>query len=159
MIKTYFFLFSLFFSLNALSVEDLYPATNLYKSALTSNNKNIPILIMFSIDDCPYCQKVKEEILLPIQNIKSYDDKVIIRHINTSNENDIINFQNNQSSTSELKEFYNINFFPTVILLNKNGRKIANSMIGITTAEQYWQELDNNIQDAIEYIKISKLGK
>lgn len=118
-------------------------ANDLYQDA---KDNNLPILIMFSVDDCLYCEKIKKDFLEPAVNIGIYKDKVIIRNINNSS-NKVINFFDNRNITTDaIAERYNVNFYPTIVLVDTNGRRLAHKIVGIANEEYYWYELDRLVE-------------
>ncbi|HIB96857.1 MAG TPA: thioredoxin family protein [Candidatus Thioglobus sp.] len=125
----------------------LTPAKNFFKDSQQVWKNKTPILIMFSIPDCEFCKKVKQEIVGPMAELKEYDDKVIIRHIDSSSFDDIKNFYNEEVSNNEFSSRYAINFFPTVLLVDQYG-VILEKVLGVTNEEYYWTDLDQLIDKA-----------
>jgi hypothetical protein len=79
--------------------------------------------------------------------LKEYDDKVIIRHIDSSSFDDIKNFYNEEVTNNEFSSRYAINFFPTVLLVDQYG-VILEKVLGVTNEEYYWTDLDQLIDKA-----------
>lgn len=127
----------------------LINATNLHKDSKKSQEKSLPILMMFSVDDCAYCEKVKNDILKPMIKSGEYKNKVIIRHLNTSKDSEIIDFANEESSAQELASFYGVSFFPTIVLLNHKGQALSGHIVGIANVDYYWYDLDIAIKTAL----------
>ncbi|WP_225879658.1 hypothetical protein [Abyssogena phaseoliformis symbiont] len=63
-------------------------AKNLLEDAQLVRKKETPILIIFSIPNCPYCQ----EVIAPMDGLDEYKNKVIIRYINASTLKDMKDF-------------------------------------------------------------------
>jgi len=106
-----------------------------------------PILIMFSVPDCPYCKKIKEEVLSPMAKLDEYKNKIIIRHVDSSSSDEITNFFNESVSESNFSFNYVIDLFPTVILVNNYG-VILDKIIGAGVEDYYWMYLDEAITTA-----------
>ena len=104
-----------------------------------------PILIMFSIPDCPYCEKIKEDVIGPMAKMKEYQDKVIIRNVNAQSFDDLTNFYNEEVTHNEFAFKYAVNFFPTVILVDNYGASLG-KIIGVSSEEYYWTDLDDMIE-------------
>ncbi len=107
--------------------------------------KKAPILIMFSIPDCGYCKKIKEEVLSPMAEMNEYNEKITIRHINAESFDEINNFYNEEVSHNEFAFKYAVNFFPTVILVDNYGSPLER-IIGVPSEEYYWTDLDEVIE-------------
>jgi thioredoxin-related protein len=135
----------------------LINATNLYKDGETARKKSLPILMMFSISNCAYCEKVKNDVLKPMLRSGDYENKIIIRHLNTSKKNKIIDFANKKNSAQELALFYGINFFPTIILVNSKGQPLFGHIVGIANEDYYWYDLDIAIMSAMNAFKTEQI--
>ncbi|MDG2353308.1 MAG: thioredoxin fold domain-containing protein [Gammaproteobacteria bacterium] len=107
--------------------------------------QKIPILIMFSIPDCEYCKKIKEDVLSPMAQMDEYNDKIIIRHIDASSFDEINNFYNEEVSHNEFAFTRAINFFPTVVLVDNYGSTLG-KITGVPSEELYWTDLDEVIE-------------
>ena len=104
-----------------------------------------PILIMFSTPDCSYCEKIKEDVIGPMAKMKEYQDKVIIRNVNAQSFDNLTNFYNEEVTHNEFSFNYAVNFFPTVILVDNYGSSLG-KIIGISSEEYYWTDLDDMIK-------------
>ena len=104
-----------------------------------------PILIMFSIPDCRYCKKIKEEVLSPMAEMNEYNEKIIIRHIDAQSFDEINDFYNEDTSHNEFAFKYAVNFFPTVMLVDNYGAPLE-KIIGVPSEEYYWTDLDEAIE-------------
>ncbi len=131
----------------------LPPAKNFFMDSQQVWKKKIPILIMFSIPDCGFCKKVKEDVIGPMAELEEYKDKVIIRHINANSFDEINNFYNEEVSHNEFAFKYAINFFPTVMLVDNYG-VVLNKTLGVANEDYYWTDLDESIDKAT--IKLRK---
>jgi len=54
---------------------------DLRNTAKLSQQKQIPILVMFGTDECPFCERLREEFLIPMIISGDYTDKVILREV------------------------------------------------------------------------------
>ncbi|SFV83944.1 hypothetical protein MNB_SUP05-9-717 [hydrothermal vent metagenome] len=104
-----------------------------------------PILIMFSIPDCGYCKKIKEDVLSPMAKMPEYQKKIIIRHIDVQSFDEINNFYNEEVSHNDFAFKYAVNFFPTVILVDNYGATLG-KIVGVPSEEYYWTDLDEVIE-------------
>ena len=107
--------------------------------------QKIPILIMFSIPDCSYCEKIKEDVLSPMATMDEYNKKIIIRHIDAQSFDELNNFYNEEITHNEFAFKYAVNFFPTVILVDNYGSTLG-KIIGVPSEELYWIDLDEMIE-------------
>ncbi len=130
----------------------LIDAKDFFADGKTAKHKQIPILVMFSAPDCPYCELVKREVIVPMSELKEYEDKIILRHIFYSSLTGVVDFSNQISNHSKFSFSYNASFYPTLMLLDSEG-EVLNKKIGITLIDTYWTELDTLIEQATRKIR------
>ncbi|BBB23502.1 conserved hypothetical protein [Isorropodon fossajaponicum endosymbiont JTNG4] len=127
-------------------------AKNLLEDAQLVRKNETPILIMFSIPNCPYCQKVKQEVIAPMNELDEYKNKVIIRHVNAGTLKDMKDFYNNDTNHGRFAFQNGINFYPTIFLMDNYGANLG-KIIGVPSMDYYWTELDKVIDKSITKLK------
>ncbi len=145
--KKFILVISIFSILSALA-DNLPQVDNLLLDAQIIRKNSIPILILFSEHDCPYCEIAKDEVLIPISKLDEYKNKIIIREVEVDSYNEFYDFYNNQTNVYDFSFRYAVNFYPTVIFLDDYGNKLSNDIIGIISPEFYWQKIDQGIKDS-----------
>ncbi len=131
---------------------ELIKIKDLRKTARLAQSKNLPILIMFGTDECPYCKLLKEDFLIPIIISGDYTDKIILREAHIGNTS-IIDFSGKKISTSEFSARYGVTLFPTTIFIDSTGQVLTKKIIGITTPSLFGGTLDNSIDEALMFIR------
>ncbi|WP_122951152.1 thioredoxin family protein [Bathymodiolus thermophilus thioautotrophic gill symbiont] len=130
----------------------LVDAKDFFIDGRMAKHKQIPILVMFSAPNCPYCELVKQEVIRPMSELKEYQDKIILRHIFYSSLEEIIDFSGQRSNHSQFSFKYNTKFYPTLMLFDNHGN-VLEKKIGVTLIETYWTELDTLITQATKQLK------
>lgn len=93
---------------------------------IKSDKKNI--LLIFSANNCIYCDRLKEKILKDTTLQKQIKDDYSSYYINIDYDK-IHTFTKNHTSdlsTSELASLYNINATPTIVILNQKSQTLLN---------------------------------
>lgn len=128
---------------------------DLRKEASNSQEKRLPILVMFSGEHCAYCVRIEEDFLKPMQNGGFYDDKVIIRRVKLGN--DVVSdFDGSRISASELAERYDVKVTPTLVFIDGHGRQLTQKLVGLTTPELYGGYLDQAIDTSLDRLRRTK---
>jgi thioredoxin-related protein len=127
--------------------------SNLQSEARLSEEKNVPILLMFAADHCPYCGVVEEDFLKPMIISGDYVDKALIRKLDLDTQGDVIDFAGNKIGSGELAKRYAIDVTPTVVFLDSNGRQLARRMVGLSTPDYYGYYLDEAIDKALDKLR------
>ncbi|MGD8784829.1 MAG: thioredoxin fold domain-containing protein [Thioalkalispiraceae bacterium] len=138
--------------------EELPPVTvvkttDLKSDGRLSRNTQKPILIMFSMEGCGYCQFVEEEHLKPMLRNQQYMQKVIIRKIMTDSYDQLVDFDGSKISAMDLAMRYRANVTPTVVFLNHQGKQLSKRILGVQNTEFYGGELDNGLEVSLHKIR------
>lgn len=141
-------------------VEDDLPAVeiinsnNLQRDGKLSLQSQKPLLILFSMEGCAYCEFVVEEHLKPMLRNQDYLDKVIIRRVMTDDYDDVIDFDGTKISSLNFSARYGAYVTPTIAFLDHNGNELSTRILGVRNTEFYGGELDEGLE--ISLLKIRK---
>jgi len=130
--------------------------TNLYDfkaDAAQAEEKNLPILLMFSASYCGFCAIVKEEFLKPMQISGDYTNKVIVRIVEIDSSENIIDIDGKDLEPEALAERYNVQLTPTLVFIDAKGVELAQKMVGVTTVDFYGGYLDEAIDRSLVQLR------
>lgn len=113
-----------------------------------------PILILFSMQGCSYCEYVEEEHLKPMLRNARYMSKVIIRRVMTDSYTDMIDFNGNKISSADFAHRYGAYLTPTVVFVDHEGNKLVPSILGVRNTEFYGLDLDEGLDHSL--LKVRK---
>lgn len=124
------------------SVDDWARQAQLARAA------GLPIMIIFSADDCAYCERLKQEVVMPQLQQGGLQDKVRIGEFNIHRGGKIIDFDGEQIRSRIFVSRYEIFATPTVILLDPQGHPLTDPLVGFDNARDYIDKLENAIDSA-----------
>lgn len=130
----------------------LIKTTNLKMDSELAGSHSIPLLLMFSQEDCPFCLKLTEEILEPMLISGDYTDRVLIRELMIDGNQDIVDFSGYSIDPRAVFSRYLLYVTPSILLLDKQGKELAERQIGINTVDYYGYYLDEAIDQALNTI-------
>lgn len=110
--------------------------------------ERVPILLVVSRSDCPYCKLLREEILDPMLLSGEYTGRILLRELFLDSFAPVRDFQGEAVAPQDLAGRYGAGFTPTVLFLDDRGRELAEPLIGINTLEYYGYYLDASIAKA-----------
>ncbi len=134
--------------------EQLVQVDNLLLDAQQVRREQMPILIVFTEEGCPYCEIAKNQTLIPISNLFHYQQKVIVREVSDSSV--FYDFNHNLTTNNVFNDKYSVGIYPTVLIFNADGDIIAPRLAGIVNEEFYWNKVDKIIDIAINNLKNGK---
>lgn len=132
---------------------ELKSGANLDVDANEANEKQLPILMFFSMKHCPFCIEVEEDYLKPMLRNAEYDKKIIIRKVRIDGTASVRDFTGKERDAAEFSEDYNVSMVPTVVLVDSRGNRLSPSIVGIANSHYYSAELDNAIEASTQKIR------
>ncbi|MEW8254319.1 MAG: thioredoxin fold domain-containing protein [Candidatus Thiodiazotropha taylori] len=126
---------------------------DLSKLAKSAKKEKLPILLIVSQHHCPFCVRLKREIIFPMQLSGDYQDRVIMVEILLDSADSIRDLDGNLVHPSQIGTAYNVWVTPTLLFLDHTGREIHRRMLGVNTIEMYGHYLDESLQAALSAVK------
>ncbi len=123
-------------------------ATDLQALGAEARARNLPILILFSMEHCPWCAVVREEFLNPMLRSGDYTERVIMVELE-SDASPITDFDGRRIEAIDVAQRYDATLSPTVVFLDGHGRELAPKLVGVTTVDFYGGYLDEGIDTAL----------
>lgn len=120
--------------------------------AKESREKQAPIMVLFMSNSCSYCETVLNDFLLPMQRDPQYNNRVILRQIETDSKNKLIDFDGTTTTHSAFSNKHLEWGVPTVMLFDSQGN-VLTSIVGLLTVDFYLAYLDNAISESQAKIK------
>ena len=131
-------------------------ARNLAADARLAAERRIPLLVLFSEAGCPWCERARQEFLLPMQRNPEYRGKVMMREVGTDNPAVLLDFAGNATTQAEFARRSQINMVPTVMLFGARGVALAEPLVGFGSADYYGYFIDQRIDAALAQLRTSR---
>ncbi|HJV75815.1 MAG TPA: thioredoxin fold domain-containing protein [Noviherbaspirillum sp.] len=107
-----------------------------------------PVVILFSLPGCHYCDVVRQHYLVPLVRDLPEQDRPVIREVRINGRASFTGFDGVRITHSGFAARYDARFAPTVVFLDRTGRPLAQPIIGGDTAGLYGGYLDNAFAEA-----------
>lgn len=127
--------------------------TDLESLGEEATDRRLPILIMFSQEECPYCTIMEESYLKPMLRSGEYTNKVLIRKIMIDDMATLTDFNGDRVESDHLTARYRAWVTPTLIFVNGQGHEVAAKLVGIGTEGFFAGDIDNAIDRAISALR------
>lgn len=107
------------------------------------------VVILFSVPDCAYCEKVRQQSLRHVHTDTNYKGRVGVYEIDfTDDRKTFIWFDGNRYTGKSLAAPLNVKFSPTVMVFNAKGAVAGKPLLGAGLPEFYGAYLDELIRSA-----------
>ena len=136
-------------SANAQDQVEIPLARDFTLEATNARTNNIPVLVLFSRHNCPYCVQILQEFLLPMRRNAEYDAKVIMRQIDIGSSAPLRTFSGKTTTHARFARENGIKLTPTIKLFDAEGHELTEALVGLTTPDYYGGFLDQRIDQAL----------
>ncbi len=137
------------------SAVEMQVARDFADLARIARDQNRVILVSVTQEFCPYCHKIKEEILKPMLLSGEYEDKVLIRELSIDPGETVIDFDGRPAMAEHFADGYKVWVTPTLLFLGPDGAELSPRMLGVQTVEMYGYYVDESIDRALQRLRDS----
>lgn len=119
------------------------PATDSLQAELANAiKKKAPLLVMVSLDGCPFCKIARENYLSPLREQQG----LLVFQVNMRSQRVIKNFAGLTLTHDELIRSWGVKLAPTVLFFGRGGLEMAERLVGGYIPDFYGAYLDERLQ-------------
>lgn len=119
--------------------------------ALKSGN---PLVVMVSLDGCPFCKVVREQYLAPMRE----QDALPVVQVDMHSTAALQDFKGLALTHDHMVRAWRIKIAPSLLFFGAEGVEVAPRLIGIGSMDYYGSHLDQRLSQARAAIKAACLG-
>lgn len=134
-------------------VTHMTGARDLAADARAAAKGRLPLLVLFSESGCPWCERARQEFLLPMQRNPEYQAKVMMREVGTDSSLKLVDFAGVKTTQAEFARRLRVTMVPTVLLLGPRGEALAEPLVGFGSADYYGYFIDQRIDAALAQLR------
>jgi thioredoxin-related protein len=129
-----------------LSASSLTPAADLAADARLAATKGVPLVLLYSRDDCAWCEKVKREHLGPLSRDPAAT--AVVRELHMDRATPLIDFAGRRTTGADFSRQMQARFAPTVMFHGPDGAQLAEAIVGFRLADFYAAYLERAIEES-----------
>ena len=103
-----------------------------------------PLLVMVSLDGCPYCKVARENFLVPLQG----QSGLRIVQLDMRHGEMVQDFSGARQTQDQLIRSWGVKVAPTVLFFGRGGKEVAERLVGGYIADFYGDYLDDRLHVA-----------
>lgn len=103
-----------------------------------------PLVVMVSLQGCPFCKVVRESHLAPMQRERGLP----VVQVDMQSRQSVRDFGGASSSHDRLIEAWRVRIAPTVLFFGRNGQEVAKRLVGGYLPDFYGSYLDERLEAA-----------
>jgi thioredoxin-related protein len=128
-------------------------ATNLQADGAKAKAAKKPILLFFNLEGCHFCRFSLRTTIVPLYRDQGWRDAIEFRQITIDDGKSLIDFGGKKITNEEFARQRKGGFTPTVMMVDGDGRMLAEPVVGIANVDYYSYNVDTMIKAAIEEAK------
>ncbi len=126
---------------------------NLASESQQANSQDKVYLLYISRLACPYCARLKKNVLHPMLMSKEYEGQVELREL-TWEGGQVIGFNGRPYQSIEIINDFAVVGTPTLLFLDDKGRELTPRIVGYDSEDFYWFYFDRAIKNATKELLI-----
>ena len=146
------FMFVLQYSSLSLASTDIKTVKDLTELKKQAQNSKVPVLLLFSAEECEYCDAIRTHYLKPMQQSEKYKDSILFRQVYIDEFFMIKNFDGHKITGDKLALNFDVDVTPTILFIDATGKEIAERLVGISMVDYFDKLLDMRITSASDIV-------
>jgi len=119
-----------------------------WASQACQNQRVLTVLV--ARQDCPYCDKLKRQVLLPDLKSGQFDNQWLLGEFRIDEGESVIDFTGKRVPAPALAKQWRAELTPTVLFLNRRGEEIAPRITGLKLVDFYDDYLQRSLTQGLE---------
>jgi thioredoxin-related protein len=136
MIKQYLISIFLLVSSTLSLADPLNTHTNWADTSSLARQNHTVIMVVFESEGCGYCTRLKREILEPLSH-KTKSNLPLIKEFDIYSGGKVTDFNGDLIRSRQFKERYEIFAVPTLLIVDADGKLLADPIVGYNSQEEY----------------------
>jgi len=134
-------------------------AQDLADLAKDARRTGAPILLVFTAEDCEYCERLESEVLGPMRLAGVEPARVIVRKVVVEDYEKLRDFQGHTLSAGSYARRHQVHVTPTIALVNADGETLVPNIIGYQSPDLFPAYLEQAIDVSRELISRAQRRK
>jgi thioredoxin-related protein len=131
-------------------------ARDLEADARQSRERNVPIMVMFTSESCPWCEVVMEDYIGPMARDPRYESKVIVRVVEVQGIRRLVDFSGENTWHNEFAERAGASFTPVIKFFKHDGSELVPELLGFNSEHFYGYYLDAKINQSLSRLRLGR---
>jgi thioredoxin-related protein len=133
----------------ASAADSLVHARNFQADAQAAGKRGVPIMVLFSAPNCPYCERAKREYLIPMHKDRAYRNRVIIREVTVDATTPLTGFDGTRTTEGAFAAANKVFIVPTVMVFDTHGNATSEAIVGLMIPDYYFSYLEAAIDGGL----------
>ena len=124
------------------AADGLVQAKDFKADARTATQRKVPVLVIFTSPGCHYCERVKNEYLIPMHKDPAYRKRAIIREVTVNATTPLTGFDGKITTEGAFSAASKVFMVPTVMVFDARGKATGEAIVGLLIPDFYFGYLE-----------------
>ena len=129
----------------------LTEARDLAADARLAAARGVPLVVLYSRDDCSWCEKVRREHLGPLSRDPAAP--ALVRELHMDRATPLIDFAGRRTTSADFAKQMQARFAPTVMFHGAGGEQLVDAIVGFRLADFYAAYLERALEESRARLK------
>ena len=125
------------------------PARDLAADAREMRARGTVMLVLYSQADCPWCERARREVLLPLQNDPASRGRVVLREIALDDDAALTDFAARKTTHRQFSQSEGARFTPTLVVYGPDGNRLTEPIVGFRIADFYAEYVNRAVDEGL----------
>lgn len=117
---------------------------SLQDAVAQSASRRQPLLVLASLEGCPYCRMVRDSHLAPLRA----EENLPVVQLDLGSDRAVIDFEGRPTTHDALLRAWRVRVTPTVLFFGAGGKELTKRLVGASIPDFYGAYLSERLQDA-----------
>lgn len=115
--------------------------------------RKVPLLVLFSRANCSWCDRARQEFLLPMMAEPDAGRRVLVRQIDIDSDASLVDFTGNATTHRRFAQSQHARFAPTLMFYGPDGKQVAEPVVGFLLADFYSSYIERGIDAGLARLR------
>ena len=135
------------------AASGLVHAKNFQADGRVAAKRQVPVMVLFSTSNCPYCERVKNEYLVPMHKDPAYRNRVIFREVTVNSTAALTGFDGKRTTEGAFAAAHQVFIVPTVMVFDTQGTPTSEAIVGLLIPDFYFGYLEAAIDEGLVKVR------
>jgi thioredoxin-related protein len=118
--------------------------------------RKLPMLVLFSAAGCEWCERARQQVLDPMAADPASAARVLIRQIDIDRTTPVTDFSGKATTHRDFARARRIRLTPTLVVLDAEGRDLAEPIVGVRLADFYPTYIERAIDEGLARMRTNQ---
>lgn len=143
----------------AAAESSLPPAQDLAADARDMRARGTVMLVLFSQAGCRWCERARNEVLLPLANDPASSRRVVLREVAIDNDAPLTDFSGRRITHRRFAASEGAHLTPTLVVYGPDGQRLAEPIIGFRLADFYAEYVNRAVEEGLARLRTPPYGR